>query len=422
MVAIEQPVRTESQGRAALLLPAYGAGHFAKSLAWTFTDLLLAYYANVRMGLSARETGLLLFISMAYGAGLDIVVAYLLRRAEGSRRRILQIQFVAGLATAAALLVVFNPAPGGPAMFVRLALALGLLRTAYAVYDVAQNALVSLLPHDEADAHRYVVWRQTLSAVARLCVAGLAFLVVGRAAPAGREIIVVGVIACLIALSAGWILRWVGPVKALSAKPPSVGLATPAGLPRLLLAAAAQAGPLSMTARMVTFVEREGPGDHTGAALLLAFILGTLVGPLAMARLRTEAAAPRLAFGFTGLAIVSSVVFLADPWSGPLALAACCVHGVGLGGVMTLFWRGMSAVIREHAHRTGERTDMAAFALLTATLKLSGAVFSAGLGVALDGFRAGDPAILLGLGVVTAIGGVCFVMAIVSRGGGVVHR
>jgi Na+/melibiose symporter-like transporter len=412
MAAIEQHVRTSGRGQAVLLRSAYGAGHFAKSLAWTFTDLLLAYYANVRMGLSAGETGLLLFLSMAYGAGLDVAMAYILRRAEGSRRRILQIQFAAALATAAALMVVFTPPLGAITPFLYLTLTLAMLRTAYAVYDVSQNALVSLLPRDEADAHQYVVWRQVLSALARLSVAALAFLIVGQGTPAGREIVVVAVIAVLIAATASWILAWTGPMRAIPANPATVGLKTPRGITRLLLAAAAQAGPLSMTARMVTFVERAGPGDHTGAALLFALVLGTLVGPMVITRLKTDDGVLRPAIGFTALAIVAGALFLANPWSGLPALAACCAHGVGLGGVMTLFWRGMSASIRDHARLTGERTDLAAFALLTATLKLSAAVFGGAVGFALDGFRAGDPATLAMLSVVTAIGGVGFVVMI----------
>jgi Na+/melibiose symporter-like transporter len=418
MAAIEQRSREGGVEREALQRSAYGAGHFAKSLAWTFTDLLLAYYANVRVGLSARETGLLLFLSMAYGAALDAVVAYVLRHAEGSRRRILQIQFLAGLVTAAALLVVFLPRFGSVAPFTYLIVTLGLLRTGYAVYDVAQNALVSLLPADEADAHRYVVLRQTLSAVARLCVAALSFLIVDKTAPAGREVLLAGAIAMLIVATASWILAWAGPARAVPQRPAAVGLRLPRGAARLLLAAAVHSGPFSMAARMLTFVERGGPDDHTGASLLFALVLGTLIGPITIGRLRHEAGGPGVALAFAALGVVAGAGFLVDPWSGVPALVACCAYGVSLGATMTLFWRGMSAVVRDHARRTGERTDLAAFALLTASLKLASAVFGGAVGLALDGFRAGQWTTLLGLGVVTTLGGVCFVALIapVERG------
>lgn len=417
MAVIQKPIREGGVEQEALQRSAYGAGHFAKSLVWTFTDLLLAYYANVRVGLSAGETGLLLFLSMAYGAVLDPLVAYILRHAEGSRRRILQIQFLAGLLTAAALLVVFAPGLANVSPFVNLLATLGLLRTGYAVYDVAQNALVSLLPADEADAHRYVVLRQTLSAVARLCVAALSFLIVDKSAPVGREALLAGAIAMLVVVTASWMLAWAGPPRSVLGPPTAIGLRLPRGAPRLLLAAAVHSGPFSMTARMLTFVDRSGPGDHTGASLLFAMVLGTLVGPIVIGRLRDETGRLRGVGTFTALGVVAGGAFLVDPRSGVTALIACCAYGVGLGATMTLFWRGMSAAVRDHARETGERTDLAAFAVLTASLKLASAVFGGAVGLALDGFRAGQWTTNLALGALMAVGGVCFavLMAPVGR-------
>lgn len=418
MAVIDRPIRGGGVERATLQRAAYGAGHFAKSLAWTFTDLLLAYYANVRVGLSAGETGLLLFLSMAYGAVLDPAVAYVLRHAEGSRQRILRIQFVAGLLTAAALLVVFAPGLASVSPFVYLLVTLALLRTGYAVYDVAQNALVSLLPTDEADAHRYVVLRQTLSAVARLCVAALSFLIVDKSAPGGREVVLAGAIAMLVVMTASWMLAWAGPPRRALAPRSAVGLRLPLGAPRLLLAAAVHSGPFSMTARMLTFVDRGGPSDHTGASLLFAMVLGTLVGPIVIGRLRHAASRPAVTAGFTALGVVAGGAFLLDPRSGAPALIACCAYGVGLGATMTLFWRGMSAAIRDHAQATGERTDLAAFAMLTASLKLASAVFGGAVGLALNGFRAGQWTTDLALGALLILGGVGFaaLMAPATRG------
>lgn len=412
MAAMEKLRRTSGLGQAALLRSAYGAGHFAKSLAWTFTDLLLAYYANVRLGLSAHQTGLLLFLSMTYGAVLDPTIAYVLRHAEGDRRRILQIQLLAGLITGMALLVVFTPRFGSVAPFAHLMLALGLLRTGYAVYDVAQNALVSLLPADEADAHRYVVLRQTLSAVARLCVAALSFLIVDRRAPAGREIVVAGAIALSIAVTALWIFAWAGPARASAARRTIVGLRLPDGAPRLLLAAAVHSGPFSMTARMLAFVERAGAADHTGASLLFALVLGTLIGPIAIGRMSHDGGRPRIAAAFTAVGVGSGASFLVDPRSGIPALVACLAYGVSLGATATLFWRGMSDAVRDHARRTGERTDLAAFATLTASLKLASAVFGGAVGLALDGFRAGQWTTSLALATVMALGAVGFLILI----------
>lgn len=389
---------------------AYGTGHFAKSLAWTFTDLLLAYYANVRLGLSAGDTGLLIFLSATQGAVADVGAAWLMRRAEGDLRRILAIQFVAGLAAAMALLIVFSPAHWGDASFVFLIVALTLFRTLFAFYDVAQNALVSLLPQDAEDAHRYAVLRQTLTGAARLGVAGLAFLLVGNDAPAGgREIIAAGVVAVMIVASAGWILRWRGALPVVTA-PTGLRGSMPAGLAKLLVAGAALAGPEAMAMRLVPFVEGRRPDDPAGAALLFALVLGSVIGPIALPR--PDRGVMRPALIFTILAVLAAVVFLAGPHVGVVALAACLLHGVGIGGMMALFWREMGAAIRDHAHRTGVRTDIITFALLTATIKLSAALSGVGLAFLLDGFKAGVPTAMAAVAAIIAVGGLVFLLAI----------
>ncbi|MDO6416289.1 MFS transporter [Sphingomonas sp. BIUV-7] len=385
---------------------AYGAGHFAKSLAWSLTDLLIAYYANMRLGLSAADTGLLIALSTVQGAAIDVGAAYLLRRAEGLLSHILVIQFVAGLATAAMLLLLFRPGES----FAALLVTLGGFRIAYAFYDVSQNALVSLLPEDEAEADLYVVIRQTLSGLARLAVAGLAFLLLGRHALAiGRESIVAGAIGLSIAATAGWMLRWKNSPDATGTPAPARTRSTPVGLARLLLAGAALAGPEAMAMRMVPFVEGDDLGGASGAGLLFALVLGTAIGPLMLRRAQGEPRRPAMAF--TALAVAAAIAFLAGSRTGPAALWACFAHGVGIGGMMTLFWREMSVAIRSHARRTGERTDMFAFALLTATIKLSGALCGGALALLLDGFKAGAPAAMAALAIIIAAGGLVFLLA-----------
>lgn len=70
----------------------------------------------------------------------------------------------------------------------------------------------------------------------------------------------------------------------------------------------------------------------------------------------------------------------------------------------------MSATIHDHARRTGIRTDLTAFALLTATIKLSGALSAFMLGLLLDGFKTNAPMTMLALGLITVGGGLCFLL------------
>ncbi len=55
----------------------YAAGHFARTLVWSFVDLALGFYLHVRLGLSAAHTGQLLAISLAYSSVLDLLLAAL---------------------------------------------------------------------------------------------------------------------------------------------------------------------------------------------------------------------------------------------------------------------------------------------------------------------------------------------------------
>jgi hypothetical protein len=204
-------------------------------------------------------------------------------------------------------------------------------------------------------------------------------------------------------------LRWKGAGSQIAAPLSSRTLPTPAGLPRLPLAGATLEGPLAMTVRVAPFVQPRGIAAFAGAAPLFALVLGTVVGPLALPRPGGDSG--RAALGFTALAVLAAALFLADTRSGLFALAACFAHGVALGGLLALFWRAMSAAIRDHARRTGVNTDIAAFALLTATVKLSSAVFGVVLGLSLDGFKAGSPTALIGLAAVIAAGGAGFLWA-----------
>jgi len=183
----------------------------------------------------------------------------------------------------------------------------------------------------------------------------------------------------------------------------------PAGLAKLLVAGAALAGPEAMAMRLAPFVEGQGAGQPVGAALLFALVLGSVLGPLGLPR--PDRGVMRPALIFTMLAVLAAAVFLAGSHAGVVALAACLLHGVGIGGMMALFWREMGAAIRDHAYRTGVRTDIITFALLTATIKLSAALSGAGLAFLLDGFKAGVPTAMAAVAAIIAVGGLVFLLA-----------
>jgi Na+/melibiose symporter-like transporter len=362
------------------------------------------------VGLSAAETGLLLSISLASGAAIDILAAYLLRRAEGRLRQILNTQFLAGLATAAALVILFSPIRGLHHPFEYLVGAILVFRIAYGLYDTSQSALVSLLPKDDNDAHQYAVWRQTLGSMARLAVAALAFLLVGADAPsARREFVFAIAMAVIIVSTAAWLLPWRSGAEPVQVTPSRWRVATPRGLTPLLVAGMALAGPLLMIVRLAPFVGARARGEHAGAALLFALVLGMALGPLALPR--PGGRESRAALAFTALTVTAAAIFLLDVNSEVVRLLAGLAHGAGLGGLIALLWRAVSKAIRDHAEQTGVRTDLVAFALVNATVKLSGAACGAGLALLLDGFKSDAITARLELLVIIAAGGICFLVA-----------
>ncbi len=72
----------------------YAAGHFARTLAWSFVDLVLGYYLHARLGLSAAHTGQLLAISLAYSSLLDLLLAAVFTRLRNQQRLALRLPAV----------------------------------------------------------------------------------------------------------------------------------------------------------------------------------------------------------------------------------------------------------------------------------------------------------------------------------------
>ncbi|MFS2045702.1 hypothetical protein ACEN9Z_16920, partial [Stenotrophomonas geniculata] len=72
----------------------YAAGHFARTLAWSFVDLVLGYYLHARLGLSAAHTGQLLAISLAYSSLLDLLLAAVFTRLRNQQRLALRLQLI----------------------------------------------------------------------------------------------------------------------------------------------------------------------------------------------------------------------------------------------------------------------------------------------------------------------------------------
>ena len=391
----------------------YAAGHFSRTLIWSFTDLVLGYYLHARVGLSGAQTGLLLFLSLSYSSVLDVLMAGLFLRARDQKRIALRLQLVGGIGTALTGCLLFFPftVSGDKTDTFALLLTCSLLfRTSYAVYDVAQNALTSLLPASDVDAVRYVSLRAIVVPVSKLCIAASVFAVIGDASVprAGIELAICAAIGVLIMVNATLLLRQpIAPARGSS----TAALASPFPLKRLvpmLVAAAAEIGMVGLIGRFFPFA---GGVGTNGATLTFAMVGGMVAAPFAVTGLmRRQGGEQYAAVVLTVASLAGASAFLLS--TGVAAMTSAAVYGAGTGGVCVLIWRRVALIARQHAVLTGQRDDLTCFALLTGTMKLSMAVSSIMLGNLLDGFEAHGTATIAMIVAVTVVGGLVSVAAL----------
>ncbi|VTQ85166.1 sugar (Glycoside-Pentoside-Hexuronide) transporter [Stenotrophomonas maltophilia] len=368
----------------------YAAGHFARTLAWSFVDLVLGYYLHARLGLSAAHTGQLLAISLAYSSLLDLLLAAVFTRLRNQQRLALRLQLIGGLGTAASACLLFSPGNATEPAFLPLLVASLLFRTCYAVYDVAQNALTSLLPHDEDEAMRYVSTRAVVVPISKLCIASALFGVIGTPASqgSGDALLICMIIGVLIAAAALPLACVAMPSRPSATRTPAaVALPLPLPLPALLpvlLAAAAETALVGLAGRLFPFAEQ-------GAALTFAMVAGMVVAPWLCLRLRSTLHSETGMLALMSVLAVAAVgVYLAIP-STPIAIACAAIHGTAVASVGLVLWRRTALIARRHAIHSGRDDDLSCFALLTGTMKLSIAASSLLLGEVLPGIQAGDP-------------------------------
>lgn len=404
----QPPMRAPSR-----LLPTYAAGHLAKSLIWSFSDLLFGYFAHVQMGLPASATGLILFVSLVYSGVLDVLAAALLSAFPGHERKVPQVQLLGAALTALASALLFSPLtlPSGFLFYWLLAAAL-LFRTGYALYDVSQNALVSLLPADDSEAQRYVTVRTTLSYVAKVTVALASFLVIGAGERQGSALAIILPIA-MMTLAAAWPMsrHRIGDDKEkearpLAGSPPPMRLLAP-----VLAAVAAQTCLLGLIGRFLPFAQHPQTGTPIGAPLVLASVAGGLLGPVLADRVVRAGQGFLVAnIGFTAVCVVSVLAILFGQTSVQL-LAAAAIFSIGGGAIGTLVWNELSAAVRAHAVTSGRRADLASFALLTATIKLGAGSTGLFLGALLDGYETRSAVTIGAIATATIAGGLVSMFA-----------
>jgi Na+/melibiose symporter-like transporter len=384
----------------------YAAGHFVRTLAWSFVDLTLAYYLHTRLAMPAPRIGQLLAASFTYSSVLDLLMAAAFTRVRDQHRLALRLQMIGGLGTAACACLLFLPFPPSTqeqTYWQLLGCSLA-FRTFYALYDVAQNALTSLLPEDDVDAERYVALHATAIPCAKLCVAAAMFAVIGERSGMrhAAELWICMVIALLIVLTCMPLACNVGrppPVLAKRAERSGVRRAPLLPLLPVLMATAVEIVLVGVLARLFPFASH-------GAALTLALVIGMLAARPGIAwlqrRLGSEA---RVILLLSGSGIVGAVALLEIASALPAILCAT-LHGFSRAGTGLIKWRRTARIARLHACRSGHQVDLSCFALLTGTMKLALGLSSLLAAALFPGVQAHAPATVALVVVMLTVGSI----------------
>jgi len=369
----------------------YGLAHFGKSLFWYASEILFAFYLSEVCDLPVAWMGVVLASGFVCGAVSDLMVgrmcAGLLSTVSGAAR----LQGAGAFLCAVTMALVFAgalvPAP------CRLAYALlggAAFRVCYALFDLPQNALLSLATGNDDGRSRVSALRIFFSGAASLLVGASIgpLLASGFGGSVALRFFLLSLLLGLVAVgTALWLRHVLKRTMADAAPMPPMPLrAALSGFPWLLWLMIAIS---LITATTVSVFGKIEPyyaayvlrAPMWGGLIMAAVACGqALSQPLwsHMARSLTRARMIALCAGF--LVLSAGVFWSCARW--PLAAAASAfVFGMASGGMGMVQWAAFGDVVaRVPASAAG-----AAYGLLTATIKVAlaagGLLIGPGLGL-----------------------------------------
>jgi GPH family glycoside/pentoside/hexuronide:cation symporter len=368
-----------------------GLAHFGKSLFWHSSELVFAFFLTERAGMPAAWMGAVLAGGLALSALIDLVVGRQLRGGGFTLARACRLQLVGAWASAAAITPLFAaellPEAWRLAWTTLLAIA---FRVAYALYDIPQNATLSLATRDGEERARLAALRLFFSGLASIVVAAtLAWLV--RAGP-GRNngsFALAGLAMSAFAIGSAWHLTRIGPRTVsmnvtAAPTPPAIrntGLAPLLLLMFVLSAAASAFGKLEPY-----YVTYRWHGQ--GGAILIAASLGFALGqPLWLGAIRRAGFFLSLCAATAMLPVAAFGFVLSGAAGYYLQAAFAFAFGAANGGISIALWARFADAVS--ARRSADTAF--AFAQLTAASKsgLAAASLAIAAWLALADYRTG---------------------------------
>jgi len=394
----------------------YGLAHFGKSLFWYSSEILFAYFLTELVGLASSQMGSVLAVGFLVSAAIDVAMGLGLRRRLAAPGAAGRLQLIGAILSSVALASVFAGALTPPDLRYVHAIVAGIgFRVAFALYDIPQNALMSLATLDEASRLRLASTRIFFSGLATLTVAAAVGPMVASSERGGGPTVLLATTAAfatIAIISAAFLARLMpvaaiptAPSKPLSPwRPPAVfwllmGLAL---ITTIFTPAFSKLEPY-----FATYVLGSA---GWGAAILSLMAIGILIGQPLWLRLCERARPPSVMIGAALLQIASLAAFwlVGARWP-PAAALAALGFGLGNGGVGMIQWAAFSESVARHAP---DRTGLA-FGLFVASNKIGLAIGGALIATALAAtdFRDADsPALVTLMTLIPGVGAALLIL------------
>lgn len=402
------------------LLWSYGFAHGGKTLVWTASDLYFIFFMTEVCGVAPLHAGLAIGCSFLFAALADLGLVRLLSGTK-SRPDPARMQAWGSLASAIALMlfagIAFLPA--------HLRLPVGVLtllgfRSAYALLDVPQNALLALTPSSDAQRHRLTAIRNMSGGVARTLLA-FAFIPVmsrGGRHDAGTAFFALAALLSAVTVAGAVILSRIAtgrhPATAYRQSP----LAARPDIAILTAMMAIMTVVTTIFGQVEPYLASYGMGRHLSASAFMGLVAvgAALSQPVWLtANLRHS---PQPLLGLAMALMVSGTVLLALAPREMLAVSgsAALLYGTGSGGVLFILWSGI-------ARTASHGNALAVIGRFTAIAKLSQGIAVVVVGMLLDRWltRTDGQALASVMAAATAIG-VTLCAALVTIQHGQWHR
>lgn len=362
---------------------AYAGAHFGKSLFWYASEILFAYFLTEVGQIPVRYMGLILAVGYFSGTAADLGLGLLLRQRLSHVLQTCRLQCLGAVLSALTLVLLFLCTYVPPAWSAPYALLTGIaFRVAYALYDLPQNALLSLATKDADSRSRISSLRIFFSGTASLLIASaIAPLLTSRIStgqPARFLLLVLGLslAAIISALALLRAMRKAGPFPELPSAPaPRPGWwRSLRGLPPCLWILVAMivliAGGCAMFLKLEPYYIAYVLKSPTwGTSIAMMASLGAIVSQFLWRYLLLQPGKSRvdcLLLATAGL-LVSITGFWLGTHDWPVIMACALGFGIFSGGCGTVLWAAFGDLVADSA-----KADAGlAYGLMTGAVKIA---------------------------------------------------